>query len=61
MMNNLHDDDLAARVREIRSRHHSTWDDCDMDDIASDAMSRMFEAREKRRQSQLPPKPLEDR
>jgi hypothetical protein len=49
-MNNTCDDDLDARLEEIRSRPHWTWDDYDRDDIASDAMSRGFAAaREERR------------
>jgi hypothetical protein len=58
LMNNPHDDDLDARVEEIRSRPHWTWSDEDMDDLSSDAMLRMFEDREKRRlEGKLPPPP----
>ena len=48
-MDNLYDDDLEARCAEIRSRHHSTWDDYDRDDIASWHMLRGFEDRAERK------------
>ena len=56
-MNNQHDDDLAARCVEIRSRHHSTWTDYDLDDLASEkqiaALDRMIEKREGRERERL--------
>jgi hypothetical protein len=58
LMNNPHDDDLAARLEEIRARPHWTWTDYDRDDLGSDAMSRGFEGlRQLQEQGLLPPPP----